>query len=373
MRQARNVATILVGIAAAWWIASSVLGALALLADVLTLFGFAWLLNLLIEPFVAVLSLRMARSWAWALGYLSVVLVIAALTAPLAAQATALPDALPNAIQSATSQTDHFLAWLRERHVPVPVSASRALESGVLTQDVGPLFLSWSLTLINAGGQFVLVICIAAAMAAGDDSLRRLILAAVPTPWLVGVAHIYDDVRRTYSAAIRAQLAVWSVGMALSMGIMAAFGTPGLLLWIGPIALIRVLPYLGGALGGALTMAIMLLTMPWPSSLVPVTILFLLQNIIGYVLEPRVLGRALQLSPALVLFAVLVGWKIGGITGIVFGVPAIALVQTLAEHRLRTHTPVREVVLVQPVRASAAAERDISLGTTPPSSSEPLR
>lgn len=164
-----------------------------------------------------------------ALGYLSVLLVLAAFTAPLAAQATTLPDTLPRAIQRATQQADDFLAWLRGRHIPVPFSVSHALESGVITEEVGPSLLSWPLALLNTGGQFLLVICIAAAMAAGDNTLRSLILAAMPTPWLKSASLIYDDVRRTYSAAIRGQLAVWSIGMALSLGTMAAFGTPGLL------------------------------------------------------------------------------------------------------------------------------------------------
>lgn len=375
MRQARNVVTILVGIAAALWIASGVFEVLAIMADILALFGFAWLLNLLIEPFVDVLNRRLPRPWAWALGYLSVLLVLAAFTAPLAAQATTLPDTLPRAIQRATQQADDFLAWLRGRHIPVPFSVSHALESGVITEEVGPSLLSWSLALLNTGGQFLLVICIAAAMAAGDNTLRSLILAAMPTPWLKSASLIYDDVRRTYSAAIRGQLAVWSIGMALSLGTMAAFGTPGLLLWIGPIALVRLLPYLGGALGGTLTIAIILLTMPWPYALVPAFFVFVLQNIFGYIIEPRILGRALQLSPVLVLFAVLVGWKIGGITGIVFGVPAIAFVQTLAEHRLRTHTPRQDIVQVQPARATGytQVDRDVAVGSSATPPSTPLR
>lgn len=338
MHQTRNVVTILVGIAAAWWIASGVLQVFTMFADVFTLFGFAWLLNLLLQPLVERLSNKIPRVIAWTCGYVSVLFVLAILTAPLAAQATTLPETLPVAIQSATKQADSFLIWLRSRQVPVPSSIMNALQNDSIAAEIAPTLLSWSLTLINMGGQFILVIVIAASMTAGDDSLRHIVLATVPDNWLASAGKFYDDVRNTYSAAIRGQLIVWAMGMLLSIGTMTFFGTPGLLLWIGPIALVRLLPYIGGLLGGSLTIIIMLLTMPWPDVLAPVLIFFLLQNIIGYVVEPRVLGRALQLSPALVLFAVLVGWKLGGITGIVFGVPAIALIQTLAEHRLRTQS-----------------------------------
>ena len=211
MRRTRNVVTVLVGIAAAFWIASGIFQVLGMLSDVLAIVGFAWLLNLLLEPLVDWLGRRLPRTYALILGYLSVLLVLVALAAPLAAQATSLPDALPGAIQTSTQQTDNLLAWLRERHVPVPISLSRALENGVIAQQTGPILLGLSLALLNTGGQFLLVVCMAAAMSAGDSSLRNLLLLAMPDSWLANVEQIYDDMRRTYSAAIRGQLAVWWV------------------------------------------------------------------------------------------------------------------------------------------------------------------
>jgi predicted PurR-regulated permease PerM len=95
--------------------------------------------------------------------------------------------------------------------------------------------------------------------------------------------------------------------------------------------LLRLLPYLGGILGGIMTAAVLLISLPWPQSILPVLLILIGENIKGYVIEPRLLGRALSLSPGLVLFVVLLGWKIGGITGIAFGVPAMAVVQALAE------------------------------------------
>jgi predicted PurR-regulated permease PerM len=145
---------------------------------------------------------------------------------------------------------------------------------------------------------------------------------------------LYDDVRRTYSAGIRGQLAIWVIGMALSLGVLAIFQTPRMLLWVGPLALLRLLPYLGGILGGMLTAAVLLISLPWPQSLLPVLLILVGENIKGYVIEPQLLGRALSLSPGLVLFVVLLGWKIGGITGIAFGVPAVAVIQALAERVL---------------------------------------
>src|SRR5690606_1554832 len=153
--------------------------------------------------------------------------------------------------------------------VNVPPSAARMLETGALSEQIGPTVLAWSLALLSIGGQFLLVFGVAAAMSAGDDSLRALLSAALPARWADEASRLYDDVRRTYSAAIGGRLGIWLLGMALSLGVMALFQTPGMLLWVGPLALVRLLPYLGGILGGTLTVGILLLSLPWPNSLLP--------------------------------------------------------------------------------------------------------
>ncbi|NJM08065.1 AI-2E family transporter [Candidatus Gracilibacteria bacterium] len=170
---------------------------------------------------------------------------------------------------------------------------------------------------------------------------------------------LYDDVERTYAAAIRGQLAIWALGMALSLGTMALFNTPNILIWIGPLALVRLLPYLGGILGGGLTIVILLLSLPWPLALLPALIVVVGQNIMGYIVEPRLLGRILRLSPGLVLFVVLIGWKLGGVTGIAFGVPAVAVMQAVAE-RLISRRDWRR----QPVENNLA--RPVTVPVVPP-------
>ncbi|NTU84225.1 MAG: AI-2E family transporter, partial [Chloroflexales bacterium] len=344
----QNSIVVLVGVAAAWWLLSQVFTLLDRFADVLAIFGFAWMLNLLLEPLVERLSRWFKGPFAWTLGYLSILLVLAALSAPVAAQASALPAALPAAVEQTTHQIDSFLGWLRTHRIAVPPTTTRFIENGELAQQVGPTMLSWSLSMLSVGGQFLLVVGVAAAMSAGDDSLRAIARALLPDRWTGEAQRLYKEVRRTYSAAIRGQLAIWAMGMALSLGVMAVFQTPGWILWIGPLALVRLLPYLGGILGAGLTVIILLLSLPWPASLLPVIIVIIGQNIMGYIVEPRLLGRVLSLSPGLVLFVVLVGWKLGGITGIAFGVPAVAVVQALAERVIRRRESAPPTVVAAP-------------------------
>jgi len=357
MTKLQNSVVVLVGVAATWWLLSQIFGLLGSFADVLAIFGFAWMLNLLLEPLAEQLSPRIGRTAAWSVGYLALLLFLTLMSAPVAAQASALPGALPSAIEQATRQIDGFLAWLREHRVAVPANTGRVLETSLLAEQIGPTVLSWSVALLSIGGQFLLVVGVAAAMSVGDDSLRSIIGALLPERWSDDAHWLHDDVRRTYSAAIRGQLAIWALGMALSLGVMILFQTPGWALWVGPLVVVRLLPYLGGILGGALTVLILLLSLPWPASILPALLVIIGQNVMGYIVEPRLLGRVLSLSPALVLFVVLVGWKLGGITGIAFGVPAVAVVQALAERVLtRRQAQATPAPLAAPLDETAPGE-----------------
>jgi predicted PurR-regulated permease PerM len=349
MARTQQIVLIIIGIAASWWLLSQIISLLREFAGVLAIFGFAWMLNLLLEPMVDWLSKRIPRPFAWGLGYICVLAALIALGAPLASQASALPAALPGVVEGVTTQVDGFLSWLGNHSVAVPSSVVQALDNGELAQQVGPTVLNWSLAVLSISGQTLLVIGVAAAMSAGDDSLRAILRALLPERWMDDVAWLYDDVRRTYSAGIRGHLAIWGLGMMLSLGTMALFNVPNLLLWIGPLALVRIIPYLGGILGGALTGVILLVTLPWPLSLIPVLVVTIGQNIMGYIIEPRLFGRVLHLSPGLVLFVVLAGWQVGGVAGIAFGLPAVAVIQALAERIINRREQQAAVPITVPV------------------------
>ena len=55
-----------------------------------------------------------------------------------------------------------------------------------------------------------------------------------------------------------------------------------------------------------------------------------------FVNSPRVMGQRLQLDPFLVLFAMMVGGQIGGVVGVMFASPSVAVARVLwDEHRLK--------------------------------------
>ena len=87
-------------------------------------------------------------------------------------------------------------------------------------------------------------------------------------------------------------------------------------------------PIFGAWIGGGLSAFLILLVDPGKVILF-VVFLLILQQVEGNLIYPRVVGSALGLPGLLVLCAVLVGGNIGGVVGMLMGVPVVAVVYEL--------------------------------------------
>ena len=108
-------------------------------------------------------------------------------------------------------------------------------------------------------------------------------------------------------------------------GIVDYANAPVVGLLVGVTALV---PIFGAWIGGGLSAFLILLVDPGKVILF-VVFLLILQQVEGNLIYPRVVGSALGLPGLLVLCAVLVGGNIGGVVGMLMGVPVVAVVYEL--------------------------------------------
>ena len=121
--------------------------------------------------------------------------------------------------------------------------------------------------------------------------------------------------------------------IALAVGILAWIG-----LWIIGIAgapllgmivgIFNVIPYFGPVLGG-IPAVLMAFGISWQRALITIGVLFLVQQIDGLVISPRIMGSVTGFSPGTVLLALYFGSKLGGIGGLLLAVPALTAIRTL--------------------------------------------
>jgi predicted PurR-regulated permease PerM len=129
--------------------------------------------------------------------------------------------------------------------------------------------------------------------------------------------------------------------------------------------LVLFIPFIGPPVAVVVPVIISLLTHPEVTIYLLIA-LVALQQVIFNVLAPRILSHHVGLHPLLVFFAVLVGLRVAGIWGAIFGVPILAVLGSMisfyrAGHeervaRLQEELPGQELVSVEitPVEAAGA-------------------
>lgn len=153
-------------------------------------------------------------------------------------------------------------------------------------------------------------------------------------PWTAGLVgpraapHVASVAQRswvTLSGFIRAQAAVGLVD-AVFIGIgLAVLGVPLAL----PLAVLvffgAFIPIIGAFVTGALAALVALVTNGWVTALIVIGLVLVVQQLEGNVLQPILVGRTLDLHPALVILAVTAGGTLAGIVGAFLAVPVVAV------------------------------------------------
>jgi predicted PurR-regulated permease PerM len=93
---------------------------------------------------------------------------------------------------------------------------------------------------------------------------------------------------------------------------------------------LEVIPYVGGVIAFTLAVLSALTINPWLALWVAVFYLLVVE-LESHVVAPALYGRVLDLHPAVVLLALVVGGKLGGVIGLLFAVPVVVVLAALLE------------------------------------------
>ena len=94
------------------------------------------------------------------------------------------------------------------------------------------------------------------------------------------------------------------------------------------VGLTNMIPYFGPILGG-IPAVLMALSSGFQTAIAAVAVLWLVQQIDGALISPRIMSGLTGLSPASVLLAIFIGSGVGGILGMLLALPALMAVRTV--------------------------------------------
>ncbi len=112
---------------------------------------------------------------------------------------------------------------------------------------------------------------------------------------------------------------------------------------LGPlIGLLNVIPYFGALVGGVIAVGVTAFTNGWPNAIGIAIALVVLQQVDGNLIQPRILGSQLAMSPLLIIVGITIGGAVWGVLGMVVAIPIAAvlkdiLVEAMQNRETRSH------------------------------------
>lgn len=161
-------------------------------------------------------------------------------------------------------------------------------------------------------------------------------LELTPPRFRTEVAYVGGEVGTAMGSFVRGQLLVaLIVGIGSSLG-MWIIDLPFWLL-IGIIAgFLNLIPFLGPVVGGALAALVALLNGdPW-QAFWAVAIMILVQQIDNHLVTPMVQRARVNLSPLVIVLALIIGGSLAGFLGVLVAIPVTAAVRIVVGHLWRT-------------------------------------
>lgn len=168
------------------------------------------------------------------------------------------------------------------------------------------------------------------------DKFKENTLALTPPKHQDEVAFVAGAVGGALGSFVRGQILVAViVGVASSLG-MWLIDLPFWLL-IGIISgFLNLIPFLGPIVGGALAALVALLNGdPWQAAWA-VVIMVIIQQIDNHIITPVVQRARVNLSPLVIVLALVIGGSLAGLLGVLIAVPVTAAIRILVGHLWRT-------------------------------------
>ena len=239
-------------------------------------------------------------------------------------------EELPTYLQKLTNLLNELQTELKlpQTHVD-PLSWLKGLDMN----QVGSLFLSSAGTVLSFLSTFFLVLIFLVFMLAGKGKLKAKIKASFEKEQATQLTCMVDNIENEIQKYLAIKTVMCLLTGFLTFSILVLFGVRSAVIFGFITFLLNYIPTIGAIIAKILPFVFTLLQF---NSLLKavwlLVILFVLDAVIGSLLEPRMMGRGLGLSPLAILFALFFWGWLWGITGMLLAVPMLVILKSIADN-----------------------------------------
>ena len=341
-----------------WLTAVLVLGALVLamvavqiaagvfyaFGDIILVFFLAWLLAFILSPVVGRLTRLvpvLPRIGAVVLVYATlvgaIVLVVVLVAGALAQSITAFVAGVP----TLRDQLPDILAPWQDRlkalgleQVDLVAQATSFLDNlaTYAVQLAGPL-QQLAVASLGALANLLIVLILSLYMVVDRDAILSFFFRIVPPFWKEEARLLETSIARSFGGFLRGQAILGVVYAAVAALTSAILGLPYLAVTTAAAGVLMAIPFFGPFVAWTPPVIVALLTVS-NATLPSVAMMGVGWLIVMNVLQPRLMQEAVGIHPIVVLGSVLIGSKIAGVTGAIFGIPIAAVLSAFFFHYL---------------------------------------
>ena len=304
--------------------------------DIFLTFFLAWLLAFIISPLVSRIVdaiPRLPRAAATILVYVAVVLVLVLIVVvaagALATSITQFAASIPDIRTNLPTMIAPWQQWLDSvglGQIDLLAQAQAALANldDIAAALIAPL-QAIAVASLSVVGTLLIVFFLSIYMVLDRDDILAFLFRIVPPAYAEEARLLETSVSRSFGGFLRGQALMGAIYFLVALGTNLLLGLPLAALTSVLAGLLQMIPFFGSFISWAPPVVVALVLQP--ESALPALILMGAGWIVVMnVLQPRIMQGAVGIHPIVVLGSVLIGGRIAGIPGAIFGIPIAAVV-----------------------------------------------
>lgn len=205
----------------------------------------------------------------------------------------------------------------------------KSLESIVLTLNKLTTNL-WSSVLFIFGGlvSFLTVLVLSFYLLLERENIVTVLVSFLPIAHKERILAVFQKVGVKIGAWARGQIILCAIIALADFIILSILGVPYALALAILAGFLEIIPTIGPILSAIPAILLGFTISPWTALIVLLSYLGV-QQLESQILVPKVLGKAVGLSPVIVIIALLIGGKLLGIAGAILAVPLVAVLHVI--------------------------------------------
>lgn len=283
-------------------------------SDIILILIFGWLVSFILEPFVDVFTkyLKIPRVFSTAIVFvLSAILIILtfALFIPdILSQLKALEKVVPQFLDSSPPQIQKAVG-----------NSFNSLDNySAIIPSVTQFIVNLVTVLILS---FYLVI--------DKSNINKRVFRITPKKYHESIRFIQKVVDQSFASFVRIQLLWGVIGGLITWIVLTIFGVNFAASTSMMAGILTAVPVIGPIIGVIPPLFVSLIDKP-DQAVIIFLVIFIIQQFIFNVFGPKLIGKAFNINPVIVILSLLIGIKIAGFTGAIFAIPVISIVLIIA-------------------------------------------